>query len=519
MNRIRNVRQAWLVIAAVLSAVAPLGALTTKTWVGGNSNDDTFAANNWSDLKAPANNGYTDTALFKDSATTKTPSNSAALTISGFSFTNSVGWLIAGAAIKIDYSGAQSTGAGTNTIANLADAANTTISVGTNNVLVVSAGFVCNNRISVSGPGTLRVNGTYSGPFSYGPRGVQLNSGTLEVANSANAMNCLYVTGSGLFRYFANNVMTDSGYYVGVAGNGLIDVNGYSDTIPPLFVGSTNATAGTGGQGGGRVDIGSGYLNTSSNFLKAGTITTAANGTNGVSKYLWCQAAATGSVVQGNLRLTAAANSNVLFVVDHSNSVPVDFEVDGGIGEVPGTRNGLTKLGAGWMSVNGSCTYSLTTTVAAGTLVVTGLVQSVVVSNSATFGGPATVRSNLTVLGGATLAPGDTNGAPMTVSAGLTALGATARLAFTARPATGYLKLTGGALAVTAPVQVVVSLQPGCPPGEYPVLDAAAASGTLQAGDFTLSGTPANLDRCQLVVESRVLKLVVGLPGSIILLR
>ena len=141
------------------------------------------------------------------------------------------------------------------------------------------------------------------------------------------------------------------------------------------------------------------------------------------------------------------------------------------------------------------------------------------VSNIATFGGTATVRSNLTVLAGGALVPGDTNGTPMTVAGGTAVLGANASLVFTAGPTFGFLKLAAGSLSVTAPVQVAFTLAPGCPVGKYPVLDAVAAVGTLQAGDFTLSGTSTDKNRCRLVVEGRVLKLVVAAPGSTVLLR
>jgi len=76
----------------------------------------------------------------------------------------------------------------------------------------------------------------------------------------------------------------------------------------------------------------------------------------------------------------------------------------------PRTR-GLTKNGAGTLTLSGTNTYGGTTTVNAGTLIVDGsIVTPVTVNTGGTLGGTGTITNPVTVNSGGTIAPGDSPG-------------------------------------------------------------------------------------------------------------
>jgi autotransporter-associated beta strand protein len=77
------------------------------------------------------------------------------------------------------------------------------------------------------------------------------------------------------------------------------------------------------------------------------------------------------------------------------------------LGGVLSDATGLTKQGSGVLDVKGTSTYSGTTTVAAGALLVDGSVGAVAVSSGATIGGSGTVASITTTAG--TVSPGDSS--------------------------------------------------------------------------------------------------------------
>ena len=89
-------------------------------------------------------------------------------------------------------------------------------------------------------------------------------------------------------------------------------------------------------------------------------------------------------------------------------TVTVDNQAAGLVmGGVISDATGLTKQGSGVLDLKGTSTYSGTTTVAAGALLVDGGVVAVAVSSGATIGGTGTVASIATTSG--TVSPGDSS--------------------------------------------------------------------------------------------------------------
>ena len=80
---------------------------------------------------------------------------------------------------------------------------------------------------------------------------------------------------------------------------------------------------------------------------------------------------------------------------------------DGGYPGGPGgVGGGLTKIGAGTLTISGTNTYTGATTVEAGKLILNGSITSAVSVNSGTLSGSGTARA-ITVNSGGTLSPGD----------------------------------------------------------------------------------------------------------------
>ncbi|AHF94112.1 hypothetical protein OPIT5_05810 [Opitutaceae bacterium TAV5] len=191
------------------------------------------------------------------------------------------------------------------------------------------------------------------------------------------------------------------------------------------------------------------------------------------------------------LTLTATAGGRVHFTgnIQRAAGVSADSHTDH-----------LTKTGLGIVALNGSNnTYSGTTTVSEGTLLINGVLASggdtVTVSSGATLGGSGTVNRAITVLDGATFSAGnidDDSGASLagtfTAGAGL-ALANTATLHFDLGATSDSVSVTGdftlgGTLNITA--------LEGFGAGTYTLF--SYAGGAFVNNGLALGVTPAGFD-------------------------
>ena len=158
------------------------------------------------------------------------------------------------------------------------------------------------------------------------PDGVTAIAGPIQVDNADSG---------GILRLLANNKIVDS-VNVTVLDSGLLDLNGFSDTIQML-------TLRAGAASGAQVTTGAGTLTLGGNV----TLTTSGTGANGAS-------------ISGKLDLGGATRTfNIL-----DGAAGVDLTV----AAVVSGSGGITKAGTGTLALSGANTYTGATTVNAGTL-------------------------------------------------------------------------------------------------------------------------------------------------------
>ena len=266
------------------------------------------------------------------------------------------------------------------------------------------------------GGGTLRV--TNSGNVSSallgaGPVTVQ-TGGTLrfQATGAATFNNPLNVgTGGGFLSFRANSTLSPTSV-AGTGGLGLSGDSGATLTLTTLggFGGSVAVVAPAGGTFFLR--LGTAFDNTSLRNaaidLGPGVALTRQAGTNGlfVADIGALSGAATSSVGGSG----AGAGTFVYSVGGRNENTTYAGTIANG-----GSQTGLTKVGAGSLTLSGANTYTGATTVNAGSLLVNGSLASsgtatVAVNNGGTLGGTGSIARAITVNAGGRLAPGTSPG-------------------------------------------------------------------------------------------------------------
>ena len=321
----------------------------------------------------------------------------------------------------------------------VAMAADTTIGVsGTGLTLsgVVSGGF----NLTKDGSGTLTLSGTsntYTGTTT-------VSGGTLSIAGAGSISSAALTLAGGTLDSTGSSVTLANDISLG-SGNGTVTVgNGKALTLSGVVSGSNTLTK----TGSGSLTLSGSNTYTGATTVSDGTLvaghnnalgTTAAGTTVSSGATL---AVASGVTLAENLTVsgTGVSSAGALQVTSGSATVSgtVAMAADTTIG-VSGTgltlsgvisgANNLAKSGGGALTLSGTGTYTGTTTVGAGTLVVTGTLNgasagAVTVGNDGTLAGTGTVNGGLTVQSGGTLSPGiagtDSGVGTLTVNGGLT---------------------------------------------------------------------------------------------------
>lgn len=168
--------------------------------------------------------------------------------------------------------------------------------------------------------------------------------------------------------------------------------------------------SGDGGFTGGHVDIDAGDtlvwtddIDGSIDLVKGGGGTLVLGGTNSYTGGT--------TINQGTLQLGNGGTTGIIEGdVTDNGTLAFDRSDDVGFAGIVTGKGGLTKAGAGALTLTGANGYAGTTKVDAGSLYVDGdqaaATGSTIVASGATLGGAGTLGGNVSLAGGATLAPG-----------------------------------------------------------------------------------------------------------------
>jgi outer membrane autotransporter protein len=361
------------------------------------------------------------------------------------------------------------------------------LSVGGNNLPTTVSGTIQDGGLSGGtgaslvkvGIGTLTLTGTNT----YGG-GTTINAGVLAVGSDSNLGNSTggLAFGGGTLQFLSG--FTSNRAVTLNSGGGTFDTNGNAATLTGPISGPGGVTKIGGGtltlagsstySGATAVNLGTlqgGSVNAFSP-LSAFTVATGATlDLAGFNQSIGSLAGA-GAVTLGSARLTTGSdNTNTTFS-----------------GMISGT-GGLTKIGAGALTLSGSSGYSGATMVNAGTLIVNGSIASsaVTVNSGGTLAGTGTVGAT-TINSGGTLAPGNSPGT-ITVQGNL-ALQSGALYLVQVTPSIASSTNATGTASLAGTVGVLFSS--GTFAHSYRILSAAGGLGGTTFGALTTSNLPTN---------------------------
>ena len=184
--------------------------------------------------------------------------------------------------------------------------------------------------------------------------------------------------------------------------------------------------------------------------------------------------------------LTGNITNNAALVFNRSDTLAYTSAISG--------TGSLTKQGAGALNLTGANTYTGTTSVSAGTLLVNGSLANtnVAVANGATLGGSGSLGGLTTLNSGAHLAPGNSPGT-ITFNQGLV-LQSGSILDFQLGTASDQIVLAGGSLTgpgTVGGVTLNLSDSGGFAAGTYTLINytSAVASSSYAADSFALGST------------------------------
>src|SRR5437667_69851 len=442
----RDLMAALLVLLALLT-LAPRGAAQTFTWTGA-SNPNWKTNGNWLGGAAPTGNGG-ENLVFPSGAANLTNNNN----LKGTSF-NSItisgsGYTVGGNATTLTGSLADSSVAGTNTISlGLTFAATRTVTVSNAATTLTISGVISGaGGLTKSGSGTVTLSAanTYTGVTT-------INVGTIAIAADAGLGAAPGAPTAGKLTFGGGTLRTTASFTVaanrGIAltGAGTISTDpGTTLTYGGIIAGASPLTkTGTGtlmlsgaNTYSGATTVSAGVLDVQNNTALGATAgaTTVAGGAalqlEGSGLVVAEPVTLNGTGIAGGGALRQVANTNTwsgaitLGSAARVNADAGTLTVSGGITNggflltVGGAGNttvsttvisgtgGLTKDGTGTVTLSANNTYTGTTTVSAGTLLVNGSQSSSAVSlNGGTLGGTGTVGAITSTGSGGSVAPG-----------------------------------------------------------------------------------------------------------------
>lgn len=296
-------------------------------------------------------------------------------------------------------------------------------------------GNVFTGALTKTGTGVLVLTGTGSGTG-----GINVNAGALSLGNDSSA-------GRGVIALAANTELRARVNGINITNN--IALTGAGSRILGRDFGGVNYTlwGNISGNGGilkpqdGIIDLRGFNTFTGGVTLASGTLgvgTNTALGTGILSAQIGTTLRAVGTPGTNSENLSLANNIVITLGMLPTNQFTVDTNgfnmtlsgvISTNVPQVEPVQPGLTKTGAGNLTLTGTNTYRGATIVNAGKLIVNGSIantSSVTIANGAVLGGNAAIP-NLTVQSGATLSPGNSIGVVnivgnLTLNAGSTTL-------------------------------------------------------------------------------------------------
>ena len=334
---------------------------------------------------------------------------------------------------------------GTNTYAGSTTISNGTLQIGDGGTIgTLGTGAVTNNAALafnrsdalsvanlITGTGSLAQNGTgttiLTADSSY-TGGTTISAGTLQIGDGGTTGGIVGdVTNNSSLAFNRADAVTFGGTISGTGslvqlGAGITTLTGAN-----TYSGGTTISAGTleVGNGGTTGALGTGAVtnNAALRFNRSDTLTIAniISGTGSVTQFGTGTTILTGTntytggttISNGTLQIGNGGTTGSI-AGDVFNSGSLIFNRSDSLtfgGSISGS-GGVAKDGTGTLALSGASTYSGSTIVNAGTLLVNGSLgtTAVSVSNGATLGGIGSIAGNVTLDSGATLAPGTSPG-------------------------------------------------------------------------------------------------------------
>ncbi|HEY3221027.1 MAG TPA: autotransporter-associated beta strand repeat-containing protein [Gemmatimonadales bacterium] len=453
-----------LLLLLALGGFASPGLAQTFTWTGA-QNPNWSIGNNWAGGVAPAGTGAENLVFPSGAANLLTSNNMNNASFNSITIKGS-GYTLSSKAITIGAGGiADSSAAGSNTISlGLTFAATRSITVSNAaSTLTISGVITGAGGVTKNGAGGLVLGGanTYTGATTF-------NAGTISIAADAAlgaapgaptpgkivfAGGTLRSTASftlaanrGISLSGAGTISTDPATtltYGGIiAGAGSLTKTGTGT----LLLSGVNSYSGATTVSGGTLRIG-----VTNSIASTSAVTVAAGATFDLGGF---------SDVIGSLAGAGTVTSSVVSAVTLTaggNNTTTAFSglIQNGTGTVA-----LTKTGTGTLTLSGANSYSGTTTVSAGTLLVNGAQPTSAVSlNGGTLGGTGTVGAITSTGGGSSVSPGvagpgTLNSGSVNWSSGAPSFvvqlnGTTAGSGYDQLNVTGTVNLTGASLSGT----------------------------------------------------------------------
>jgi len=361
-----------------------------------------------------------------------------------------------------------------------------------------------------SGSSTLNLNGTTGARGVLETGSVGRNRGDAKVNFDGGILRASVADGDLLSHFAAGDVTINS-------GGAFIDSNGFNVEITSPLGGVGALTK----QGAGELYMIGANTYTGGTNIEAGRLFIGDGGTlgaptgslfvaGGATLDLGITSQTVGSLSgAGDVTSTVAMGSPSVLIVDQAIDTTFSGAISNGVQVLsPGSATlppilapkivGLTKSGAGTLTLSGSNTYTGDTNVTGGTLLVDGALGNtkVVVASGATLGGAGTIAGDVSVADGGTLL----GRAGQTLSMGSLALsgGAFVNVSLGAPSTTGLFNVTGD-LALNGTLNV--GNAGGFGDGLYRLFD---YGGALSGPGLAIGATPAGYTAGDLTVQTSV---------------